>query len=151
MPFGRKRQHRPERDRIAERMEKRQNAQQHVAVAQVDDLVDGLDVRADVVLRQHHALGRPVEPEVKITVSKSSGLMSVKPKMAFQQRNRHQPCRGGRNNLVGQRDLVRKILEQHELGVDFEIELFQHPPAGQARGECRTVLMQEFITSELAV
>ena len=38
-------------------MEKRQNAQQHVVAAEVNDLVDGADVRADVAMREHHALG----------------------------------------------------------------------------------------------
>ena len=47
----------PQRDREAERMKERHDAQHRVARPRMDDLLDRLDIRADVVMREHHALG----------------------------------------------------------------------------------------------
>ena len=43
----------PQRDRVAERVEERHDAEHHVVAPQVDDLVDGFDVGADVVVGEH--------------------------------------------------------------------------------------------------
>ncbi len=45
-----------ERDGEAERMEKRQDAEQPVAMRETQDVAELFEVREDVVMRQHHAL-----------------------------------------------------------------------------------------------
>ena len=47
----------PQRDREAQRMEERHDAEHRVVRPRMDDLVDRLDIRGDVVVREHHALG----------------------------------------------------------------------------------------------
>ena len=45
-----------QRDREAERMEKRQDAEQPVVMREIQDVAELLEVREDVVMREHHAL-----------------------------------------------------------------------------------------------
>ena len=76
-------------------------------------------------------LGRPVEPEVKITVSKSSGLTRFSPSRRSKSEIGISQASAAETILSQSRDLSREIFEQHDLGVDFEIEPIQNPPAGK--------------------
>ena len=47
----------PHRGGVAERVEERQHAHHHIGRLQIEQLVDGIDVTANVVLREHDPLG----------------------------------------------------------------------------------------------
>ena len=125
------REHRPKRDRVAEGMEERQNAQQHVVLGQADDFIDGVDVRADVVVREHDALGPARRAGSENHREQIVGLDCRQAEFAFQKRNRQQSGGGERKQLVGQRDVIFEIFEKDQFRVEFEIEPVEHAAAGQ--------------------
>ena len=98
---------RPDRDREAERVEERQDPQQHLVGLQVDLLLDLMDVGEDVAVRRTTPLGSPVDPEVKITVAVASRLSSSEPgNERAQEPDRHQLGDGRGPELVGQPHLL---------------------------------------------
>ncbi len=74
-------------------------------------------------------LGSPVEPEVKITVIRSSGLRRLQTQHAIEQEGRHtKACeRGG--ELHAARDLFQQVFQQDDFAVEVEGPLLEEPLA----------------------
>ena len=75
--------------------------------------------------------GLPVEPEVKITVSKSSPRKRSTPNCAFQDRHRQQPGLHESDQLVEPRGLGCEIFEINQLGLHVELQPLHESAAGQ--------------------
>ena len=129
--LGRERQHRPHRGRVAERVEDRQDAEQHVVIGQPQNLIDRPDIRADVAMGEHHALrpacragGEDDRQQVVLFQLRQS-------EPSFQPADGRQPSHRSGGELVGPRGFVLEVLQVDDFGVELEVEAFHQAAAGQ--------------------
>ena len=120
------------RAREAEGMEERQHAHKAVGPVQAKDLFELLDVRADVVVAQHHALriarAAAGENDRRQVVQRGFLLASQR---ALQPANRQQPRAEQRAKLLAGARFSRHLLQEDSLAGHFELHLVEEGPGGQ--------------------
>ena len=124
-------QRQPHRHRIAERMKERQDTQQHVTRMQTQQLVHSIQIRGDVVLRQHHALRLTRGTGSKDHRQRIVRTQPVQTQQPAQHSQRHQLPLDRRSDPVKCGDLSLQVLEKNQLGVQLHRLLLNERPAGQ--------------------
>ena len=76
-------------------------------------------------------LGRPVEPEVKMIVSRSSSRIFVSPSRRSSHATGASQAAAAARQLVAQRDLAQAVFQVDHLGVELQIEPLHDAAAGQ--------------------
>ena len=117
----------PQRDRKAQRMEERHDPEHRITRPRMNDLLNRLDIRRDIVVRQHHAFrhagrtGREDDGRHVIAAN------FVQPEHAVQDPRRHDKRAERSEQLVAAEHLSAQVFQNHKLGVETVFELLHQP------------------------
>ena len=95
-------------------------------------------------------LGRPVEPEVNMTVATSSGRIAVMPSRRSSTAAGSSQAAAAASSLSDQRHALLQFLDIDQLGIELQREAIEHPPAGQHMADAALGELA-LITSEVTV
>ena len=97
-------------------MEERQDRHQHIVTPQAKDLVERVDVRADIAVREHHSLRSAGCARSEDHGQYVVGLDAGQREPPFQQADGSEPSGDSRNELVPPGNLALQVLEVNEIG-----------------------------------
>ena len=127
---------RPDRDREAESMEERQNAEQHVIGLQVNVLFHLRMLLRILRCESTTPLGSAVEPEVKITVAVASRLSFFSPGTKPGKRPIGTSlATAAAQSLSASSNLLGDVFEQDELTLGSDLATIEHLRRGQNVGD----------------
>ena len=124
-------EHAPEGDRVAERVEEGQHADQDVVRVDVDHLIDAADIGLDIAVGQDRALGVAGRAGGEHDADHVVGSVLMDAEEADQELCRHPEGLRGGNDFVAASGGSPEILEVDDLGVELQRHTLEEGPAGQ--------------------
>ena len=123
----------PQRGHVPKRVKERQDSDYKVGFLDLDQLPNGVNIRADVMLAQHHALGITGRSRGENHRDEVIRLNPVEPQPPVQQPGRCGEGLQTRHKFVAKADLTPQVFDKHDLDGrrQFEFELGQELPIGQ--------------------
>ena len=122
----------PEIGGLAVHMEQRQNGEEDVTVLDIDGLLDGLHIAADITVRQLDALGRLFAAAGE---QDHQGVVLVALVQGGQQQRRGQRRLQRAAQFIETADLFHQVIDEQHVVHLRAADLFQHPARGDHRLE----------------
>ena len=122
----------PDRDGETKRVEERQDAQQHLVGAEVDLLLDLMDVAEDIAVRKDDALGIAGRSGGEDHGRLGVEVVAAKARYESAQRlDRYQLGDRGGPQFIGQPHLLGDVFQEDELALGRDLEFVEHLGRGQ--------------------
>src|SRR5581483_9147585 len=110
-------------------MKEGKQAEQYVVPLQLDDFVDGLDIRADVLERKHDAFGLAGRAGRENDGQQIVRLDLRQAEESLQDGDRRGVRLNGGDGLVDSGHFLAQVLQVDHLRVQFKLELLHHAAA----------------------